>query len=140
MRQEPTPAAATPGHSGYVGPVPKTDADEWFEIYLPNHDYTPGDHEPDLTPVGIRSSPDFIPTSPSGEQIVWEAEPPLSRPQATYASAHVAAGVDPVYLSRQLGHKDPSVTLDIYADLFEAREKAEESRNRLEASGYKGLV
>src|SRR5580765_2114849 len=80
MRQEPTPAAATPGHSGYVGPVPKTDADEWFEIYLPNHDYTPGDHEPDLTPVGIRSSPDFIPTTPSGEQIVWEAEPPLSRP------------------------------------------------------------
>ena len=32
------------------------------------------------------------------------------------------------------------MTLDIYADLFEAREKAEESRNRLAASGYKGLV
>ena len=58
----------------------------------------------------------------------------------TYASANIAAGVDPVYLSKQLGHTDPSVTLNIYADLFEAREKAEESRNRLEASGYSGLV
>ena len=38
----------------------------------------------------------------------------------TYASANIAAGVDVVSLSKQLGHTDPSVTLDIYADLFEA--------------------
>lgn len=44
------------------------------------------------------------------------------------------------HLSKQLGHTDPSVTLDIYADLYEAREKAEASRKLLEASGYSGLV
>jgi integrase len=58
----------------------------------------------------------------------------------TYASANIAAGVDVVYLSRQLGHAQPSITLDIYADLFEAREKAATSRNLLETSGYSGLV
>jgi integrase len=58
----------------------------------------------------------------------------------TYASATISAGVDVVYLSKQLGHTDPSVTLDIYADLFEAREKAEASKKALEASGYSGLV
>jgi hypothetical protein len=54
-------------------------------------------------------------------------------------SATIFAGVDVVYLSKQLGHTDPSVTLDIYADLFEAREKAESSRKALEAS-YSGLI
>jgi integrase len=58
----------------------------------------------------------------------------------TFASACIAAGVDVVYLSRQLGHNDPSVTLDVYADLFEAREKAAASRKLLQASGYSGLV
>lgn len=57
----------------------------------------------------------------------------------TYASAAIASGVDVVYLSRQLGHTDPSVTLDIYADLFEAREMADEMRRRLD-EGYAGLV
>jgi integrase len=57
----------------------------------------------------------------------------------TYASAAIFAGVDMVYLSKQLGHTDPSVTLDIYADLFEAREKAKTSRGLLEAH-YSGLV
>jgi hypothetical protein len=45
-----------------------------------------------------------------------------------------------VYLSKQLGHANPSITTTVYADLFEAREKAEASRNALEASGYSGLV
>lgn len=58
----------------------------------------------------------------------------------TYASANIAAGVDPTYLSRQLGHARTSMTLDTYADLFEAREKAEKSRKALEDSGYAGLV
>jgi integrase len=58
----------------------------------------------------------------------------------TYASANIAAGVDVVYLSRQLGHANPSITMDVYADLFEAREKADTSRNALEKSGYAGLV
>jgi integrase len=58
----------------------------------------------------------------------------------TFASACIAAGVDVAYLSRQLGHNDPSVTLDVYADLFEAREKAAASRKLLQASGYSGLI
>lgn len=58
----------------------------------------------------------------------------------TYASANISAGVDVVYLSRQLGHTNPSVTLNVYADLFEAREKADQSRKALENSGYRGLV
>lgn len=54
--------------------MPKTEADEWFEIYLLDHGYTPGEHEPDLTSVGIGSTPDFLPTNASGEQIVCEVK------------------------------------------------------------------
>jgi hypothetical protein len=41
-------------------------------------------------------------------------------------------------LAQEVDH--PSMTLDIYADLFEAREKAATSRNLLDASGYSGLI
>lgn len=44
------------------------------------------------------------------------------------------------YLSRQLGHANSSITMDVYADLFEAREKADTSCKALEKSGYAGLV
>jgi hypothetical protein len=54
--------------------VPKTEADEWFEIYLLDHGYTPGEHEPDLGNVGIGSKPDFLPTNASGERIVCEVK------------------------------------------------------------------
>jgi hypothetical protein len=54
--------------------VPKTDADEWFETYLLDHGYTPGEHEPDFTSAGIGSTPDFLPTNASGEQIVCEVK------------------------------------------------------------------
>lgn len=58
----------------------------------------------------------------------------------TYASAAISAGVDAYYLSRQLGHDDAAFTQRTYVDLFEAREKAEASRNLLKASGYSGLI
>jgi hypothetical protein len=54
--------------------VAKTKADEWFEIYLLDHGYTPGAHEPDLKDRGIRSRPDFLPTNTSGERIVCEVK------------------------------------------------------------------
>jgi hypothetical protein len=54
--------------------VVKTKADEWFEIYLLDHGYTPGAHEPDLKDRGIRSRPDFLPTNTSGERIVCEVK------------------------------------------------------------------
>jgi integrase len=37
----------------------------------------------------------------------------------TCASLAVSAGVNVLALARMLGHKDPSVTLRIYADLFD---------------------
>jgi len=37
----------------------------------------------------------------------------------TCASLAVSAGVNVLALARMLGHKDPSVTLRVYADLFD---------------------
>src|ERR1700757_4846375 len=39
--------------------------------------------------------------------------------QHTCASLAVSAGVNVLALARMLGHKDPSVTLRVYADLFD---------------------
>jgi hypothetical protein len=55
----------------YPAPVPKTEADAWFERYLLDHGYNPGEHEPDL---GVRSTPDYMPTNAAGEQIVCEVK------------------------------------------------------------------
>ena len=41
------------------------------------------------------------------------------RIQITAASLAVSAGVNVLALARMLGHKDPSVTLRVYADLFD---------------------
>ena len=38
----------------------------------------------------------------------------------TCASLAVSAGVNVLALARMLGHKDPSVTLRVYADLFDS--------------------
>jgi integrase len=38
----------------------------------------------------------------------------------TCASLSVSAGCNVLALARMLGHKDPSVTLRVYADLFDA--------------------
>jgi integrase len=37
----------------------------------------------------------------------------------THASALIAAGLDVVTVSKQLGHSSPKVTLDTYSHLFE---------------------
>ncbi len=39
-----------------------------------------------------------------------------------------------VYVSRQLGHASPDITLRVYAHLFDQAEHAQRARNRLEAS------
>lgn len=56
--------------------MPKTEADNWFESYPLDHAYDPGEHEPDLAPMGVdsRRRPDFLPTSTSGERIVCEVK------------------------------------------------------------------
>ena len=44
----------------------------------------------------------------------------------------VGLNYDPVSVSRQLGHKKPSFTQDVYAHLFDKARHADELRDRLE--------
>ena len=41
----------------------------------------------------------------------------------TFASLRVAAGDDPVYVSSQIGHEDPTFTLKVYAQVVKHRER-----------------
>jgi integrase len=41
----------------------------------------------------------------------------------TFASLRVAAGDDPVYVSSQIGHEDPTFTLETYAHVVKHRER-----------------
>lgn len=54
--------------------MPKTEADEYFEAYLLEHGYEPGEHEPNLAELGVASTPDYFPASPSGERVVCEVK------------------------------------------------------------------
>ena len=51
-----------------------------------------------------------------------------------YSSLLIASGLDVVFVSRQLGHANPSVTPGVYAHLFARREHAERAKAALEAS------
>jgi hypothetical protein len=46
----------------------------------------------------------------------------------------IAKGLNVVYVSRQLGHANPSITLEVYAHLFARADHAETARDALEAS------
>jgi integrase len=50
----------------------------------------------------------------------------------TFESLLIAQGRDPVFVSRQLGHADPSITLKVYAHLFHGARHAREARDELE--------
>jgi integrase len=52
----------------------------------------------------------------------------------TAASLLIAEGLDVVFVSRQLGHANPSITLSVYAHLFDRVRHAERTRDALEAS------
>ncbi len=52
----------------------------------------------------------------------------------TFASLLVAQGANVVFVSRQLGHSSPDITLRVYAHLFDAAEHAERATAELEAS------
>lgn len=56
-----------------------------------------------------------------------------------YASLLIGSGLDVVFVSRQLGHANPSVTLSVYAHLFARRERAERAKAALEAS-YRAMA
>ena len=47
--------------------MPKTTADEWFERYLLDHGFDPGEHEPDLSSWDVQSHPDDLPTGDAGQ-------------------------------------------------------------------------
>ena len=63
-------------------------------------------------------------------------EPPRPRfhdLRHTFASLLVSEGLNVVYVSRQLGHASPDITLRVYAHLFDRAEHAQRARDALEA-------
>jgi integrase len=57
----------------------------------------------------------------------------------TFASRLIALGLDPVRVSKQLGHASPSFTEDAYSHVFERARHADELREKLEL-GYGRLL
>jgi hypothetical protein len=51
----------------------------------------------------------------------------------------IAEGLDVVYVSRVLGHSSPSITLDVYADLFNRARHDGRATAALDAE-YGGLL
>jgi integrase len=51
-----------------------------------------------------------------------------------YASLLISRGLNVVFVSRQLGHANPSITLQVYAHLFERADHAQAARTALDAS------
>ena len=51
-----------------------------------------------------------------------------------FASLLIAEGMNVVLVSRQLGHANPTITLGVYAHLFERADHAAAAREALEAS------
>jgi integrase len=51
-----------------------------------------------------------------------------------FASLLIANGLNVVFVSRQLGHANPTVTLSTYAHLFERADHADTARDALELS------
>ena len=51
-----------------------------------------------------------------------------------YASLLIANGLNVVFVSRQLGHANPSITLEVYAHLFQRADHAHTASEALETS------
>jgi integrase len=56
-----------------------------------------------------------------------------------YASLLISKGLNVVFVSRQLGHANPNITLEVYAHLFAQADHATAARQALEAS-YEAMV
>jgi integrase len=52
----------------------------------------------------------------------------------TFASILIAQRELPTLVARQMGHKDPGVTMSTYAHLFNEQESVDQARERLEAA------
>jgi integrase len=57
----------------------------------------------------------------------------------TFASLLIAQGADIVFVSRQMGHANASITLSVYAHLFDGVKHADETRDALEI-GFGGTL
>jgi integrase len=51
-----------------------------------------------------------------------------------FASPLIARGLNAVFVGRQLGHASPSITLSVYAHLFDQAEHATKASAQLEAA------
>jgi integrase len=52
----------------------------------------------------------------------------------TFASLLIAHGMNVVFVSRQLGHSSPNVTLNVYAHLFDRAEHGQRAKDAMEAA------
>ena len=58
-----------------------------------------------------------------------------------YASMLIAQpGPEPVWVARQMGHKDANITLSIYAHLFEQAKRSNAARGGLDAAFGKTVL
>jgi len=67
------------------------------------------------------------------DEVPGKRTPSMHDCRDTFASILIARGEDVVYVSRQLGHARPSMTLDVYADLFDRHAHAERARASMES-------
>jgi len=51
-----------------------------------------------------------------------------------FGSLLISQGLNVVYVSRQLGHASPKITLDVYAHLFDAAEHSQKASDALDAA------
>jgi integrase len=57
----------------------------------------------------------------------------------TFASMLIGQGLDVTYVSAQMGHASPRITLDVYARLFDRQRRAADAKARME-SAHAGLL
>jgi integrase len=90
------------------------------------------------TPLGWRNverrGMDKAVESAGLDRVAGKRRPTLHDLRHTFASMLIAQGLDVVFVSRQLGHKDPTVTLRVYADLFDHARHTNTARSALEAT------
>jgi integrase len=79
------------------------------------------------------------PPSRRGEAIRRQAGFSLHSLRHAFASLLIAKGLNDMCVSRQIGHSSPTITLDVYAHLFEQADHATAAREALEAS-YAAMV
>lgn len=133
------------GREGKIGP-PKTDASYRSVVLMPSLARVLREHK-------LRSSysqpEDFVFSTTTGRPAHWRnvsrrglgaAVKKSGVPHVawhelrhTFASLLIAEGLNVVYVSRQLGHSSPAITLALYAHLFDRYEHAQRARTALEA-------